>query len=350
MSYTARKSRNHRVPRKVWLLLFGLVIAMIAGTLLTYNIYNNGLKPLNDNQKTQIFTVKTGSTLNQIADGLQSQHLVRSAWALKLYVHSKELTNKLQAGTYAFSPRQGTKSIVTTLTKGKITTDLVTILPGRRIDQVRADLINDGFTPADVDQALDPAQYADLPVLSYKPASANTLEGLLWPDSFQKDASTSASVIVRESLTEMGQHLTPDIQAAFVAEGLTTYQGLVLASTVLQEVNRPSDQAQAAQVFLARLKTGMMLGSDSTTKYGAIAAGKAPSLNYDSPYNTHLHTGLPPTPISTINASSLAATANPAPTNYLYFVTGDDGTTYFSTNLQDHQAFTEKYCHKLCSE
>ncbi|MDB5164906.1 MAG: Endolytic transglycosylase MltG [Candidatus Saccharibacteria bacterium] len=352
MSYASpvtKKSRN-RVPRKVWFLLVGLIVILIAGILVTRNIYYKGLEPVSDNQKTQIFTVKTGSPVNQIADDLQSQHLIRSAWALKLYVHSKELTNKLQAGTYAFSPSQGTKSIVTTLTKGKITTDLVTILPGRRIDQVRADLINDGFTPADVDQSLNPTQYADLPVLSYKPASANTLEGLLWPDSFQKDATTSASVIVRESLTEMGQHLTPDIQAAFVAEGLTTYQGLILASVVLQEVNRPTDQAQAAQVFLTRLKTGMMLGSDAGARYGAIAAGKTPNLNYDSPYNSHIHTGLPPTPISTINATALAATAHPASTNYLYFVTGDDGTTYFSTNLQDHQAFTDKYCHKLCGQ
>jgi UPF0755 protein len=93
-----------------------------------------------------------------------------------------------------------------------------------------------------------------------------------------------------------------------------------------------------------------MLGSDVTARYGAISAGKAPSLSYDSPYNTLLHPGLPPTPISTISISALAAAAHPAPTNWLYFVTGDDGTTYFSTNLKDHQALTQKYCHKLCGE
>lgn len=348
-NYTATKKRA-RVPKKVWFLLLGLLVVLVAGILVTRNIYYRGLEPINDAQKTQIFTVKSGATVKQIADNLESQHLIRSAWALELYVHSKELGNKLQAGTYALSPSQGTKSIVNTLTKGKVTTNLVTILPGRRIDQVRADLINDGFTPDDVDAALQPGQYADLPVLSFKPASANTLEGLLWPDSFQKDATTSASVIVRESLTEMGQHLTPDVQAAFASEGLSTYQGLVLTSIVIQEVNKPADQAKAAQVFLKRLSTNSMLGSDVTARYGAIEAGVTPNLSYDTPYNTHLHTGLPPTPISTINASSLVAATHPASTDYLYFVTGDDGTTYFSTNLQDHQAYTEKYCHKLCSQ
>jgi UPF0755 protein len=117
---------------------------------------------------------------------------------------------------------------------------------------------------------------------------------------------------------------------------------------VIQEVNKPSDQAQAAQVFLYRLKHNSGLGSDVTTRYGAILAGRPPSLTYDSPYNTHIHQGLPPTPISTVSLSSLGAAAHPAGTNWQFFVTGDNGTTYFSTNLQDHQALTAKYCHKLC--
>jgi UPF0755 protein len=225
----------------------------------------------------------------------------------------------------------------------------MTILPGRRIDQVRSDLINYGFAPAEVDRALDPGQYADLPVLAYKPAAVQSLEGLLWPESFQRDATTSPAYIIRESLSLMGRQLTPDVQAAFAANNLTVYQGLTLASIVIQEVGKPADQGQVAQVFLSRLKSGRMLESDATAKYGAILAGKSPSLTYDSVYNTYKHGGLPPTPISTVTASSLNAAAHPAGSGWLYFVTGDDGTTYFSTTLQEHQALTEKYCHKLCN-
>ncbi|MBC7708027.1 endolytic transglycosylase MltG, partial [Polaromonas sp.] len=253
-----------------------------------------------------------------------------------------------QAGSYALSPSAGTPQIVSTLTKGQVTTRLVTILPGRRIDQVRADLINDGFTPAAVDVALQPAQYADLPVLSYKPAPVTTLEGLLWPDSYQKDANTDPSFIVRSALTEMANHLTPDIAASLTAHNLSPYQGLILASIVEQEVSKPADRAQAAQVFLTRLAGNTMLGSDVTANYGAIAAGRAPSLTYDSPYNTLLHTDLPPTPIGSISEGSLQAVANPAATNWLFFVAGDDGTTYFSKTLAEHDALAQKYCHKLC--
>lgn len=330
------------------MLLIGLTILIIAGVFISRYVYNTGLQPVSTSQQTQIFTVERGSSVREIADKLEDVRLIRSAWSFQLYVHSKELTDQLQAGTYALSPSQGTPSIVTTMTRGRVATRLVTILPGRRIDQVRADLINAGFKPAEVDLALNPAQYADLPVMAFKPAGVHTLEGLLWPDSFQKDSSTPPSFIIRQSLMAMGQHLRPTVQAAFAAQNLTTYQGLILASMIEQEADKTPDRPMVAQVFLSRLKSGASLGSDPTAKYGAIRAGRAPSLTYDSPYNTLTHTGLPPTPISTVSESSLAAAAHPAATNWLYFVTGDDGTTYFSTNLQDHEALTEKYCHKLC--
>jgi UPF0755 protein len=320
----------------------------VLGTLLSRHIYNQDLQPVSSSPASHIFTVQEGSSVKQIADSLQSDHLIRSSWAFQLYVHGKDVSDQLQAGTYALAPNQSTANIVNILSQGKVATRLVTILPGRRIDQVRADLINDGFDPTAVDRALNPDLYTDLPTLAFKPSDVNNLEGLLWPDSYQKQPNTDPSVIIRESLTEMGQHLTADVQAAFASDGLTTYQGLTLASIVGQEVSKPADQTQVAQVFLSRLKAGMMLGSDVTADYGAIVAGQPPSLSYDSPYNTLLHTGLPPGPISTISQSSLTAATHPAGTAWLYFVTGDDGTTYFSTTLQQQQANTAQYCHKLC--
>ncbi len=349
MSYRAgSKFRRHRIPRRVWGLLLAFIIVLIIGAFVANDIYNQDLKPVSSNQNTQLFSVPSGSSVTQISKALQDAHLIRSAWAFQLYVHAHQATSQLQAGTYAFSPSQSLSQIVDILSQGKVTTRLVTIIPGRRIDQVRADLINAGFAPVSVDNALNPANYATLPALAFKPASASTLEGLLWPDSFQKDPSTDPSVIVKESLTEMSQHLTPEVQSAFAGEGLSTYQGIVLSSILIQEVNKASDQSQAAQVFLSRLKLNMPLGSDVTARYGALQAGLAPNLTYDSPYNTLLHAGLPPTPISTINASSLYAATHPASTNWLYFVSGDNGNTYFSTTLQQQQSDKQTYCHKLC--
>jgi len=355
-TYAYGSRRPHSAFRRVFILLVAVAVLVVAGIFYVRHLYNRDLDPVSNDQRTQIVTVKSGSTSNKIASELAKDKLIRSAWAFELYVHSKELGSKLQAGTYAFSPSQGTPSIVKTLTRGNVTASLVTILPGRRIDQVRADLINSGFTPDDVHQALtNLSQYSDIPVMAFKPANVTSLEGLLWPNSWYRDADSSASDIIRQSLQETTTHLTPDVQAAFAQENLSPYQGMVLASILEKEVSNANDRAQAAQVFLTRLHNGTTLGSDVTAIYGAIAAGKTTltqgaMLAYDSPYNTLQHPGLPPTPISSISVSSLNAAAHPANTNWLYFVSGDDGKTYFSTTLEEHNQQTAQYCHKLCSE
>ncbi|HEX5744214.1 MAG TPA: endolytic transglycosylase MltG [Candidatus Saccharimonadales bacterium] len=345
--YGARKKR--RTPRRIWILLAVMVVLAVGGAVIARQRYYSYLEPLSRNQTSQIFVVSPGNSVKEIADNLQTARLIRSSWAFQLYVQRNDQAKLLQAGTYALSPSQSIPDIATTLSRGKVATKLVTILPGRRIDQVRADLINSGFSPSAVDRALEPHRYSDLPALADKPKSVRTLEGLLWPESYQKQPNTDPSVIVRESLIAMGKHLTPDVRAGFAKEGLTTYQGITLASIIEQEVSKPGDRAKVAQVFLSRIKSGSPLEADSTARYGSIAAGLAPNLNYDSPYNTYLHKGWPPSPISTVSEGSLHAALHPSKTHWLYFVSGDDGTTYFSTNLQDHEANTRKYCHKLCN-
>jgi len=342
------RKQGFNLPKRLWYVLIAVIAVSIIGAILAHQFYNRGLKPVSDSEQAIIFTVERGASVQQITSNLEEKKLIRSAWAMELYVSSKHLTEKMKAGTYALSPSNGTPTIVKTLTKGEVATRLVTILPGRRIDQVRTDLINDGFSPAEVDKALQPQQYADLPVLSIKPPNIDSLEGLLWPDSFQRDQTTTPDVIIRQSLEAMGAQLTTDVQASFARQGLTTYQGVILASMIIREVSNPRDQAQAAQVFLSRIKADIPLGSDPTAKYGAIVAGKAPSLTFDSAYNTYLRKGLPPSPISTISKNSLDAATNPAATSWLYFVAGDDGTTHFSKTLEEHEALTKKYCTKLC--
>lgn len=346
--YTVRYKSKTKLWHLIWLTLAVAVLCVLSLAVWGYSYYKSNLGPVSADQTTQIFTVKPKQTMNEIADGLAKQKLIKSAWAMEIYARANNLSGSLQAGTYALSPSQGTKEIVKILGRGKVSSVLVTILPGRRVvDQVRADLINYGFTPSDVDSALLADQYRDMSILSIVP-KGNNLEGMLWPESFDKAADTPASQIVRQSLMQMQLHITPDVVSALKAQGLTAYQGIILASIVNKEVNKPADQAQAAQVFLTRMKDNMMLGSDVTALYGSITSGHGQDLTYDSPYNTLIHTGLPPTPIGTISASSLAAVEHPASTNWLYFVTGDNGTTYFSTNIKDHQALTAKYCHKLC--
>ena len=94
----------------------------------------------------------------------------------------------------------------------------------------------------------------------------------------------------------------------------------------------------------------MQLGSDVTAYYGADIAGLPHSVLTDTAYNTRLHSGLPPGPIGNVSSSSLKAVASPASTDFLFFVAGDDGVTYFSNTQKEHEALAAQHCHKLCQE
>ena len=332
MRYTNRVEKRRIWPKRLVVIGFVLLAVVMAGTVFVRYTYNDGLKPVNSaSEEVKLITIERGATLDEITKQLEDAGLIRSPWAFKLYVGSKNARDALQAGTYSFSPSQSVAEIVVQLSHGKVNTDLVTIIPGQTLDQIRTTLTNYGYSESEVDAAMDPALYSGNPALVDKPVGAN-LEGYIYPDSYQKDASTTPQQIIERALDEMNKKLTPDLRKAFAAQGLSVYQAIILASIVEREVSKPEDRAQVAQVFLKRLRIDKALESDATKHY------------FDS-YKTR---GLPPTPISNVTANSLQNVANPANSDWLYFVSGDDGTTHFSKTLEEHEANVAKYCTKLC--
>src|SRR5690606_4509954 len=133
--------------------------------------------------------------------------------------------------------------------------------------------------------------------------------------------------------------LTPTLRANIIKQGLTIHEAIILASIIEKEAGTEDEKPRIAQVFLKRLREDMKLQSDATAGYGAVLSGDYDSLSgselltYESAYNTYLHAGLPPGPISSFNASSLEAIAHPSNTDYLYFVSGKDCVTRFSKTL-----------------
>lgn len=145
--------------------------------------------------------------------------------------------------------------------------------------------------------------------------------------------------------------------------GLSLYQAITLASIVQRELNcegKPTEggrqercytyQRTIAQIFLKRLRENISLGSDVTFIYAADIMGVAPSVTIDSPYNTRIHTGLPPGPIGAPGILALRAVANPTSTDYLFFIAGDDGLIYFASDQAGHEANIAAHCQKLCNE
>lgn len=337
-----------------WWLLAAIILVAVAvatggGVYVSRKYYFNNLKAVSTSQTTVTVAIPTGSALSEIADILHEKGLIRNTWAFKQYLRNRGLQDGVQAGTYAIKPSQDVAEIVKIITEGKIASNLITIKPGQRLDQIEQTFVNAGFDPNAVEEAFKPAQYAGHPALVDKPAEAS-LEGYLYPESFQKTAETTPAEIINASLDEMSKRLTPGFREQVAKQGLSVYDAIKLASIVEMEVSHVPDKPVVAQVFLKRISIGKRLESDATAGYGAILADKEPTLTYESPYNTYLHDGLPPSPISNVSEASLQAVANPAATEWLYFVSGDDGITYFSRTLEDHEVLTAQHCKKLCNQ
>ena len=231
------------------------------------------------------------------------------------------------------------REIVKIIIDGKEATDLITVLPGKNLEQIKEGFLRAGFSITEVDAALEPSQYSKHPALTDKPKEA-TLEGYLYPESFQKTANTSLKEIINLSLDEMQLRLTQDVRQAIAKRGLNLHQTMTLASIIENEVSRPEDRTTVSQVFQKRLKENIRLESNATDAYSKSRPE----------YDTYKIDGLPPGPISTFTESAINAVAYPSETDWLYFVSGDDGKTHFAKTLAEHESNIQKFCKAQCGQ
>lgn len=338
-----------RLSRK---LLVSIVLGTLGAVLLIASIaavswYNWAISPRSDESHQVRVLVEPGDTVTSIADTLHDHELIRSRLAFGLYAQLSGTRDKLQAGGYVLSASQSIPSIVEHMTSGENDEIDLTILPGLTLEELRERFREDGFSDAEITAAYN-ATY-DHPLLATRPAGA-TLEGYLYPETYRMSASQDLQALFVRAFDHVYEIMQEKkFLEEYAKRNLTIHQAVTLASIVQEEVSVPSDQKQVAQVFYKRLATGMALGADATFVYAAEQAGQRPTVNFDSPYNTRKYVGLPPGPIANMDESALEAVAFPAPGEFVYFVSGDDGTTHFSVTEEEHLRKTAQYCKQLCN-
>lgn len=302
-------------------------------------------RPLNSRGAEQPFTIEPGEGVPSIAVRLEEVGLVRSAAAFRAYLIYTGLDTSVQAGDYQLSPALSIVEIASELQDATPEQVTFVVLPGWRMEEIAASLSTSGLeiTP---EEFLETARSAP-PVLDYLPASASA-EGFLYPDTYILPRETTAEALVDQILRNFSIHLTIELREGFARQGLDVYQAVTLASIVQREAVVPEERAQVASVFHNRLRAGMKLDSDPTVQY---AVGFNPlqgtwwtnplsmaDLQIDSPYNTYIYTGLPPSPIANPSLSALRAVAFPAETPYFYFRArcDDSGLHDFSATFEEH--------------
>jgi UPF0755 protein len=331
-----------------WLLIIVavLVVLLAIAGFVGYSWYQDALQARSNSSESIKITVESGETADAVATKLEEKGVIKSAFATQIYVKLNGKGN-IKAGSYLFSPNQTPSEIIQWLNDGRVDTFKVTIVPGQTLAEIKKELQKYEYAAQEIDAAF--AKQYEHPLLADKPANA-TLEGYIYPETYFVTSDTSVEQLLTASFDEFEKQITAkNLRATVKQRGFNLFQGIILASIIEKEVTKEPDQRQVAQVFEKRLNDGMALGSDVTYHFAAELLGIAPNPNIDSPYNTRKFPGLPPGPIANFHLSALEAVGNPASGDYLFFVAGDDGVTYFARTNAEHDANVQKHCQKLCS-
>lgn len=357
-----RRKEDRMVNRIVLIVVSVLIFVIIVFGFTFYKYVNDGLQPLDKNDKDLVqVNIPQGSTNKQIAAILEEDKIIKSSMVFNYYMKFKNMAD-FQAGYYQMSPnmtldeiggllRQGGSAEPTQIADGK-----VTIPEGYDIEKI-GDAIekNTDFKKSDfLDLMKDEAYFQTLlqeyPELLQSASEATgvryRLEGYLFPATYDYYKDMELTDFVRQMVTKTNSvihQFIPTIQA----KGLTVHEVLTLASLVEKEGVTESDRRNIAQVFWNRLEIEMPLQSDIAILY-ALGEHKElvtnADLEVDSPYNLYVHPGYGPGPYDSPSEQAIGAVLNPEPNDYLYFVADiSTGKVYFSKTYEEHQKLVDKY-------
>ena len=287
-------------------------------------------------------TIAAGSSVRTIGTQLASVGLPISPLLFQVLARLEHRATRLQAGTYVIAPSLTPDAILDKFETGDVLRIALVIPEGWTFAQMR-DAI--GRQP-DVKRLA--TSMSDAELMTAIGATTRQPEGQFFPDTYLYTRGTTDLDLFRRAYRAMQKRLddawaarAPDLPFA------TPYEALTLASVVEKETGRAEDRAPVAAVFINRLRRGMLLQTDPTVIYGMGPRFdgnlRKADLATDTPYNTYLHAGLPPTPIALVGAASLAAVVNPPHSDALYFVARGDGTSEFSDRLNDHNRAVDRY-------
>lgn len=335
-----------------------IFISIISIVLLFFSLifwYFLNLQPVDSNSNEAIiFDIKSGSTQNQIVINLKNQGLIRNTFVFDIYTQLSGTKNKLKAGKYKIFKHDSTPEIVSKIASGNAAELSIMFLPGSNLMENKKNvLLKNGFSSDEIDMAYS-YQY-NHSLINIKPKE-NDIEGFIYGDTYNFSADSSLTTILSRTFDEMQKVIEKyNLESKYKLQGLSLYEGIILASIIQKEILSPKgldpslDQKTVAGIFYNRLRNGMTLGSDVTYQYIADKLGIRRDPKLDNIYNTRIYGGLPPGPVSSPGLTALLAAAEPAVTRYYYFLSGDDGKTYYAQNSSEHQQNIIKYCQKLCA-
>jgi UPF0755 protein len=297
-------------------------------------------------QTAEIFVdVPRGSNTTEIADLLVNSGILRRRLPFMIYLRYARIGPRIQAGEYRFFKAATPKQVAQRLVRGDVYFRSITVPEGLTAHEVIELLAKNGLgNPAELQQALQNTDW----ILDLDP-NAKNLEGYLFPETYRFSRKADSETIVKTMVREFRMRIAKILALHPPGPGWDVPRIVTLASMIEKEVKMPEEGPLVASVLVNRLQKRMPLACDATIIYAMKLAGtysghlSKADLGMRSPYNSYLHLDLPPGPISNPGAGSLRAALSPAQTDYLYYVSRNDGTHQFSKDLNSHLHAVDRF-------
>ncbi|MCI5107355.1 MAG: endolytic transglycosylase MltG [Pseudomonadales bacterium] len=333
-------------PRLALLLAAALLLLLVglAGLRIISSVYG----PMQGLDEERFYLLESGSNLTRVAEDLARDGYIDYPVALRLLARWQGVASNIQVGEYRLLPGMSAADLLTDMVAGDTVQYRLTLVEGWTFDQALT-AIHDAqhisrqlATEVDEDRLLE-----QLDLQSFN-ADINSVEGLLFPDTYFYTRGTTDIELLRRAHQRLRQVLNSAWEDRLGALPLDSpYEALILASIIEKESAASSERGHIAGVFIRRLEQGMRLQSDPTVIYGLGSDFdgdlRRADLQQHTEFNTYRINGLPPAPIALAGADSIRAALNPLPSDYLYFVSRGDGSHYFSTTLEEHNAAVNRF-------
>ncbi len=325
---------------KVWRLVLLLLVVAIGGSAVAVDVWLH--RPMRLASDPVELSIELGTSPRDIArQWAQAGVQEPPNWLYQWFRWSGE-ARKIRAGSYEAVRGMTPMGLLRMMVRGDETLGAVRLVEGWTFRQFRAELAGaDALKPTT-------AAMTDAEVMHAIGAPDVSPEGRFYPDTYAYSKGSTDLAVLRRAYRAMvarvdaaWQERAPDTPLKSADEAL------VLASIVEKETGIKTDRGRVAGVFVNRLRAGMPLQTDPTVIYGLGLAFdgnlRRRDLLADTPYNTYLHAGLPPTPIAMPGKAALLAAVRPETTKALYFVSRGDGSSQFSESLAEHNQAVNKY-------
>ncbi|MBI3001591.1 MAG: endolytic transglycosylase MltG [Deltaproteobacteria bacterium] len=290
--------------------------------------------------------VRVGEPFPRVAHKLSDDGVISNKIVFTLWARLWGLDRKLKSGLYRFELPVSAREVLNRLVLGKGAFDRVTIPEGLTVKQVAELLERNGL----VEKERFLAQASNPEDLSWFGLRGTGVEGYLFPETYYFPRGASEMDILQIMVNQFDRVFTDAMEVRGRELGLTRDEVVILASLVEKETGRDSERPLVSAVFHNRLKRRMPLQSDPTVIYGLENFSgnlTREHLRTKTPYNTYLTQGLPPSPICNPGLASLQAALYPVSAPYLYFVSKNDGSHFFSVSFEKHSQAVKIYQRKF---